>query len=317
MPDSALPLPHSTTPVTWHILGAGSMGMLWATRLTRAGLPVKLILRNAERLQAYKAAQGLTLIEDEDSQQWAISAQIPETDEPIQRLLVACKAYDAEQAVAQIAGRLTVNAELILLQNGLGSQQAVAALVPQARCLFASSTEGAFRDGDWRVVFAGRGHTWLGDTGQAPAPAWLEELQRSGIAHEWSPNILSRLWRKLALNCAINPLTVLYNCRNGGLQVHTAEVQTLYTELASLLEHCGQPEAAVDLGLEVLRVIQATANNYSSMHQDVAQGRRTEISYLLGYACQAANRHQLVLPHLQQVQMRLVEQLIARGLPSD
>ena len=69
MPDSALPLPHSTTPVTWHILGAGSMGMLWATRLTRAGLPVKLILRNAERRQAYKAAQGLTLIEDEDSQQ--------------------------------------------------------------------------------------------------------------------------------------------------------------------------------------------------------------------------------------------------------
>ncbi len=315
MPDSALPLPHSTTPVTWHILGAGSMGMLWATRLTRAGLPVKLILRNAERLQAYKAAQGLTLIEDEDSQQWAISAQIPETDEPIQRLLVACKAYDAEQAVAQIAGRLTVNAKLILLQNGLGSQQAVAALVPQARCLFASSTEGAFRDGDWRVVFAGRGHTWLGDTGQAPAPAWLEELQRSGIAHEWSPNILSRLWRKLALNCAINPLTVLYNCRNGGLQVHTAEVQTLYTELASLLEHCGQPEAAVDLGLEVLRVIQATANNYSSMHQDVAQGRRTEISYLLGYACEAAQRRQLAVPHLQQLHQRLTRHLQQRGLP--
>ena len=317
MPDSALPLPHSTTPVTWHILGAGSMGMLWATRLTRAGLPVKLILRNTERLQAYKAAQGLTLIEDEDSQQWAISAQIPETDEPIQRLLVACKAYDAEQAVAQIAGRLTVNAELILLQNGLGSQQAVAALVPQARCLFASSTEGAFRDGDWRVVFAGRGHTWLGDTGQAPAPAWLEELQRSGIAHEWSPNILSRLWRKLALNCAINPLTVLYNCRNGGLQVHTAEVQTLYTELASLLEHCGQPEAAVDLGLEVLRVIQATANNYSSMHQDVAQGRRTEISYLLGYACEAARDRQFAVPHLQQLHQRLSEHLQRRGLPCD
>jgi 2-dehydropantoate 2-reductase len=241
MPDSALPLPHSTTPVTWHILGAGSMGMLWATRLTRAGLPVKLILRNAERLQAYEAAQGLTLIEDEDAQQWAIRAQIPETDEPIQRLLVACKAYDAEQAVAQIAGRLTVNAELILLQNGLGSQQAVAALVPQARCLFASSTEGAFRDGDWRVVFAGRGHTWLGDTGQAPAPAWLEELQRSGIAHEWSPNILSRLWRKLALNCAINPLTVLHDCRNGGLQAHTARYDPLHRTRQNCLSIAASP----------------------------------------------------------------------------
>ncbi len=83
--------------------------------------------------------------------------------EPIRRLLVACKAYDAENAVARLAPRLTADAELILLQNGLGSQDAVANRVPQARCISASSTEGAFRDGDWRVVFAGHGYTWLGD----------------------------------------------------------------------------------------------------------------------------------------------------------
>ncbi len=28
----------------WHVLGAGSLGTLWATRLTRAGIPVRLIL---------------------------------------------------------------------------------------------------------------------------------------------------------------------------------------------------------------------------------------------------------------------------------
>lgn len=68
---------------------------------------------------------------------------------------------------------------------------------------------------------------------------------------------------------------------------------------------------------EVERVIQATAANYSSMYQDVASARRTEISYLLGYACQAAARHRLTLPHLQQVYTRLVDQLVARGLPRD
>ena len=31
----------------WHILGAGSLGTLWAARLARAGLPVRLILRDA------------------------------------------------------------------------------------------------------------------------------------------------------------------------------------------------------------------------------------------------------------------------------
>lgn len=310
--SSSTPL-HTSTP--WHILGAGSMGTLWATRLAQAGLPVRLIVRNTARLHAYEAAQGLTLVEGEHSQRLIVPAQTPEADEPIQRLLVTCKAYDAERAVAQVAGRLSANAELILLQNGLGSQQAVAALVPHVRCIFASSTEGAFRDADWRVVFAGHGHTWLGDPRQGDAPQWLEELQLSGISHEWSPNILSRLWRKLALNCAINPLTVLHNCRNGGLQAYSAEVETLCTELSTLLERCHQAEAALDLASEVNRVILATANNFSSMHQDVAQSRRTEISYLLGYACEAARNQQCATPHLQHLYQRLSDYLQQRGLP--
>lgn len=293
------------------------MGTLWATRLARAGFPVRLIVRNPARLKAYQAAQGLTLVEGDQAQRLPIGAQLPEDDEPIRRLLVTCKAYDAERAVAQIAARLSPDAELILLQNGLGSQQAVAERVPHARCIFASSTEGAFRDGDWRTVFAGHGNTWLGDAHQGPAPLWLDELQRSGIRHEWSSNIVGRLWRKLALNCAINPLTVLHDCRNGGLKAHRTEVEILCAELATLLEGCGQPEAAIDLSDEVNRVIEATANNYSSMHQDVAQGRRTEISYLLGYACSAARRQQLALPHVEHLYQRLTEHLQRRGLPSN
>ncbi|MDP2145708.1 MAG: ketopantoate reductase C-terminal domain-containing protein, partial [Pseudomonas sp.] len=80
---------------------------------------------------------------------------------------------------------------------------------------------------------------------------------------------------------------------------------------------CGQPAAAENLQAEVERVIQATAANFSSMYQDVANGRRTEISYLLGHACQAALRHRLSLPHLQQLQVRLAAYLDAHGLPSD
>lgn len=110
---------------------------------------------------------------------------------------------------------------------------------------------------------------------------------------------------------------MLYQCRNGGLQAHQCEVATLCAELSELLECCGQPAAAQDLHSEVQRVIQATAANYSSMYQDVASSRRTEISYLLGYACQAAERHQLVLPHLQQLRARLVDYLHTRGLASD
>ncbi|RRV06008.1 putative 2-dehydropantoate 2-reductase [Pseudomonas sp. v388] len=302
----------------WHVVGAGSLGGLWATRLARAGHRVRLILRNDERVQAYQAAGGrLTLVEEDRVRSFAIEAQTAASPEPIVRLLVACKAYDAEQAVALLAPRLAPRAEVILLQNGLGSQDAVAACVPHARCIFASSTEGAFREADWRVVFAGHGHTWLGDPDNPAPPGFLTALADSGISHEWTPDILTRLWRKLALNCAINPLTVLYQCRNGGLLEHRGEVATLCAELAELLACCGYPAAAHQLHEEVLRVIQATASNFSSMYQDVAHRRRTEISYLLGHACDAARRHHCPVPHLQPLQDRLTAHLAAKGLRTD
>lgn len=302
--------------MAWHILGAGSLGCLWAVRLARSGQDVSLILRNRQRLQAYQQAGGLTLSEPDQTRLYPLPAQTLDEAQPIQRLLLACKAYDAAAAIADLAPRLAPGAELILLQNGLGSQDEVARQAPQARCILASSTEGAFRQADFSVVFAGHGHTWLGDPLNPEPPTWLPELKTAGIAHDWSLDIHSRLWRKLALNCAINPLTVLYACRNGGLRKHPAEVASLCDELTELLQRCGQAKAAAELHAEVQRVIQATAANYSSMYQDVAAGRRSEVAYLLGYACQAASRHRLPLPHLQALHQRLLSHLQARGLPS-
>ncbi|GAB1615568.1 putative 2-dehydropantoate 2-reductase [Pseudomonas sp. NGC7] len=301
---------------TWHILGAGSLGSLWACRLARAGKAVRLILRDEQRLQAYQRVGGLTLFEQDTSRHYAIPAETADAHGPIHRLLVACKAYDAAPAIKRLVPRLAEGAELVLLQNGLGSQDEVADQVPHARCIFASSTEGAFREGDWQVRFAGHGFNWLGDPLKPGIPAWFDDLHDAGIPAEWTVDILTRLWRKLALNCAINPLTVLHECRNGGLLEHLAEVTALCDELAELLRRCGQPQAAEDLDEEVQRVILATAANYSSMYQDVRAGRRTEVHYLLGHVCRAAERHGVALPELERLHQRLVDNLQARGLPS-
>ncbi|WP_296264662.1 putative 2-dehydropantoate 2-reductase [Pseudomonas sp. UBA6562] len=301
---------------SWHILGAGSLGSLWACRLARAGKAVQLILRDQRALDAYQTAGGLTLHEQEHRSHYAVPAQTASTDTPIHRLLLACKAYDAAPAIAGLLPRLAPGAELILLQNGLGSQDEVAEQAPHARCIFASSTEGAFLEAPFAVRFAGQGFTWLGDPLQATPPAWLDDLHDAAIPAQWTVDILTRLWRKLALNCAINPLTVLHGCRNGGLLGHLDEIEGLCAELSLLLRRCGQPDAAQDLAEDVQRVILATAANYSSMHQDVRAGRRTEIHYLLGHACRCAARHQLPVPRLEHLRQRLVDSLQARGLPS-
>ena len=302
---------------TWHILGAGSLGTLWACRLARAGKAVRLILRDQRRLHAYEAAGGLTLVEQGRPSQYAIPAETASAEGPIHRLLLACKAYDAAPAAERLAHRLADGAQVVLLQNGLGSQDEVAGQVRHVRCILASSTEGAYREDAWRVQFAGHGFNWLGDPANPAVPPWFDELREAGIPADWTVDILARLWRKLALNCAINPLTVLHDCRNGQLQAHPCAVATLCEELAELLRSCGQPLAAEGLHEDVQRVIQATAANYSSMHQDAQQGRRTEIHYLLGHACRSAARHGLVLPHLERLQRQLVDTLQARGLPGD
>ena len=303
--------------MSWHVLGAGALGSLWAARLAGAGATVRIILRSAQRLADYQRAGGLTLTANDLSRLYAIPAELPDASEPIQRLLVACKAHDAEGAIAQGASRLSSGCEILLLQNGLGSQQAIAERWPQARCIFVSSTEGAYREDDFHVVFAGRGQNWLGDPNGGSAPVWLDELNRAGIPQTWSSDILARLWRKLALNCAINPLTVLHDCRNGELLQHREQLSGLCEELVELLEAGGQPAAASDLQGEVLRVIEATAANYSSMYQDVRLGRRTEIAYLLGHACRSADSLGLALPRLHELHRHLREHLSQRGLPTD
>ncbi len=304
--------------MSWHVLGAGSLGGLWAARLFRGGEPVRLILRDRTRLAQYRAGGGLHLTEGDTTSLYPLPAEAPEAGNPIRRLILACKSYDAEEAIASVAARLEPDAEILLLQNGLGSQDAVAARVPRARCLRASTTEGAFRETDFHVVAAGAGQTWIGDQlGTQAPPPWLDTLTALGFTLRWTDDIDARLWRKLAINCAINPLTVLHRCRNGELRQHASEVADLCSELAALLEAMGLAPAAQGLQQEVEAVIAATANNRSSMLQDVERGQRTEVSYLLGHALPIAQRLRLPVPQLEALHQRLRARLEERGLPVD
>ncbi|MGV8216106.1 hypothetical protein ACV33X_34355, partial [Pseudomonas aeruginosa] len=48
------------------------------------------------------------LVEDGQASLYPIAAETPDGGQPIQRLLLACKAYDAEEAASSVAHRLAV-----------------------------------------------------------------------------------------------------------------------------------------------------------------------------------------------------------------
>ena len=81
-------------------------------------------------------------------------------------------------------------------------------------------TEMVIAPGDVNLMTAGRGivHSERSPEELRGAPMSVSGLQTwlALPAHcEWSADIDTVLWRKLAINCAINPVTALHRCRTG------------------------------------------------------------------------------------------------------
>lgn len=291
----------------WVVLGAGSIGALWAIRLFQAGQHPTLLLR-ASRLAQYRT---LTLEGEGEFQLAATSTEL--LDSPIHRLLVCCKTYQTLPALAGIAHWLADDATVVLAQNGLGITEQVQQHYPSLTVLSASTTNGAYRSESFTLTEAGRGDTLLGslDGLQAAAAAAAQSLSVPGFTVKHEPDFMPILWRKLAINCAINPLTVRYRCRNGELENHPAarpEVEQICQEFITVSRALGRVHWVDNLLERVLDVIRRTAANRSSMLQDIEANRCTEIDAITGYLCREANALNIEIPVNQALYQEILGQ---------
>lgn len=256
------------------------MGLLLAGHLQRL-LPVVLLRRAGTARSTLELA-----LQDKERRERCLLEQVG-TDlatAPIRQLIVCTKAYDAAAAVESVRRCLATDTRILLMQNGMGSQQAVAAAFPELSVYAASSTEGAYRPAPDTVVHAGRGITRIGRL-QGAAHDWTALFKAAGLAAETAEPIEWHLANKLRVNALINPLTVLYRCRNGELLANPAayrRMAALGMETDAVLAAAGYrfEEPALAVAEQVAR---ATAANYSSMYQDAHAGRRLEIDYINGY----------------------------------
>lgn len=281
----------------WHILGPGSLGCLWAARLLQAGHGVTLLGRPGGPV----GPDWLSLEASGRVDRYQVVRNTPDSRGAIQHLLVATKAHQTLEAIAPCLPALTGDADVLLLQNGMGVQQAATELLAGHPVFCGVSTEGAYLRGPLQVVHAGRGLTRIGALSaehQVRLPALLAALANIDLALETEDNIQRRLWEKLAINCAINPLTALHRCRNGELAQGEAlqQLRRVCSEISQVLLAEGLADIAEGLEARALHVVKLTAGNYSSMYQDVAAGRPTEIDYITGYLLQAAARHGIATP---------------------
>lgn len=288
----------------WHVLGAGAIGTLLAHRLAEAGVEVVLLRRDGP------AGPFRHRLRDAGGERERVFAARPARDPGVvERLLVTLKTPALADAVAAIAPHVAATAPVVLLANGCGYGAAVAARLPGRTLARGVTSDGAYRESATLTVHAGRGATALGIPARRRAPPpWFSDSLGRPAQLRWLADIDTALWRKLAVNCAVNGLCAVHGCRNGQLLARAdlrRQLDALVAEIAAALRALGQGRSAHGLGARVQQVLTATATNRSSMLEDVLAGRETEIESLNGYLCRRAAAVGLTLPRNQRLLARV------------
>ncbi|NWO05524.1 MAG: 2-dehydropantoate 2-reductase [Alteromonadaceae bacterium] len=290
------------------ILGAGSLGRLWAASLPagRAAFVPRPGAPSDSIPYQFHSVSGE-----------AYPVDIPQlgSDGTPELLLVTTKAGDTLDALHTTLPDMPANTPIVLFQNGLGSQQQVADTWPERPILAASTTEGANRPSPDRTVHAGKGETWVGPltrTAESRLDSVVGQLTESGLTVHAETDILPRLWQKLVINAGINPFTALLDCPNGEIleaPLFRQWITPLSEEVASLMAGAGQGLVAPEqLRSNIETVARNTARNTSSMRADMLAGRPTEIDYINGYLAALGKTLDIATP-VNQMLTKRVKQL--------
>jgi 2-dehydropantoate 2-reductase len=270
----------------WHILGVGSIGGLFAHRLNAGGADVRLLSRDVT-----ESHRQITLATKPDSAAHLFECESAEDIAEIEHLLITTKSWGAHDAIKRIQYRLTERTVVVAMMNGMQHVDDLKPLIPETQLFLASTTAGCHRSGNTWVP-AGTGKTIIGTDTEQSVPPWLGCWQLGVPNLSWRADMTERLIEKVAINCCINPLTAVHRVKNGELlsKIHRDQVTTVISEVSSVLDELGYPALSVELGRRVHEVINDTAENRSSMLNDVMAGRRTEADAIVGWLLRQTKR---------------------------
>lgn len=278
----------------WQIIGAGAIGCLWAANLRRNGQQVQLITRNEISIKHlnYQNLQGEKTVYD-----CPTATQLIETCSPI---LVCVKAPQVEQALQQQRTRIAKEQVIILMHNGMGCAEQVATMFPNNPIICATTANASLLLSPLNIQQTGLGVTYLGAFNeQAKEFSDLTTVLNNALDNcHWCEDIDHKLWLKLLINIAINPLTAIHQINNGELVTpyFQEQIAKIIAEAMPVLEKLALNFKESELLAIINQVINATALNYSSMNRDIYYQRPTENEYINGYLLKKALQYDIETP---------------------
>lgn len=296
------------TPGRVWVLGAGSIGCYVGGCLQAAGAEVHFIGR--PRVLAGLVADGLR-VSDLDGRDDRIAAarlrlhETPPTSHAPSLVLLCVKSPATAEAAASL--QVPPGTPVLSLQNGVGNPAVAAAAAPALRVVPGMVP--------FNVAQLGPGHFHRGTEGRIAAQAdpavdaWRATFARAGLPLDVHDDLAPVQWGKLLLNLN-NPVNALSGMPLQAQLLDRGHRRTLAALMAEALQLLGRAgiepatlsplpwrwmPAFLRLPTPVFRVLAARmlridAKARSSMADDVARGRRTEVDALCGEFVRLAAR---------------------------
>ena len=212
------------------IIGAGSLGIMYGQKLTRAyGNENVLFLADQERFNKYKNADFICNGEKCDFQ--FISTQ-GSGDIFLDLLIFTVKSTGLDAAIQDVRPFVNKNIIILSLLNGITSEEQIEAVFGKKHMLYSVALGmDPIRNGYQisyqnigKIVFGSRYGNQVDDIDIVS-----KVLDNARIPYTVSEDIMYTLWKKLMLNTGVNQVTAVYSTNYGGIQ-QEGEIRTKMIE---------------------------------------------------------------------------------------
>lgn len=297
------------------VIGGGSVGLAVAASFAQAGAAVTLLVREAAiaplrdaaitvagMLGEHRIAPGTIAIAD--------AAAPPEAAMACDLLVVTTKAQDVAAALEPFARPGTPRPRAaLMMQNGLGASELARAALGEGTAVYATAMLiGMHRHGLAHVEVNAysspvRCGPLLGDGVDALLP-WVALSAQGFLPLVHAPDIREVILAKVLFNTCMNPTGAIMDRSYGALleNAHARHyVECLADETLRVFGAAYGYRPAAD-GMAYVRdvlfpiIFPRSAPHRSSMVQDLAAGRRTEIDFTNGAIIRLGQQHGIATP---------------------
>ena len=234
-------------------------------------------------------------------------------------VIITVKGYQLPLLIKQLSNWLPKHTRLILIQNGMGGGQILAEAFPNNIIYVGTSTDAVYKidENTYQISAVGKldiGPIWTmssrdGNTAVISdinkEKAWINSFIACHPNAKYYDDIAPALYKKLAINAVINPLTALLHVKNGQLNQYVEQVDRLKTEIFEVYNAANISYSKHTLSSAIDDVIHSTSNNWSSMQQDIKHKRQTENETVLGYLRALSQKFGLDTPFINTLYTQL------------